>query len=446
MRLLVWLPFAAISALSLVCAATRPHYGGVLRVEINAVPPALDAEAGPLASLVFEPLVRLDAAGTPQPCLALAWQHDAAFRRWQFMLRPGVKFHDGFALVPAAVVASLQLALPGTAIAANADGVTIRTDHPMPGLLLDLAYHGLVFAHDAEGGLTGTGPFRVASWDAGRHATLTANDDYWGGRPFLDSIEITLGRSLQNQLVDLEIGKTDVAEIAPASVRHAADRGRTVWSSAPIRLVALVFVPGRAPDPRLREALALSIDRAAMHNVLLLKQGEPSAALLPQWISGYAFAFPVAPDVARARALAAALPPPARAVALTYDPAIVVARPLAERIAVNARDVGLTAQVSAQNPTADLRLVEIRLSSLDPARALAGFAAALGLDPPLSAANPETLYEAERRLLEDGRVIPLFHLPELYGVETRLHLFQPPPVSRSGGWRFENLWLSGTAP
>ena len=123
-----------------------------------------------------------------------------------------------------------------------------------------------------------------------------------------------------------------------------------------------------------------------MHTVLLQKQGEVTAALLPQWISGYAFAFPAAPDLARARALANALPPAARALTLSYDPAMRAARSLAERVAVNARDAGLAVQVSPQNPRADVRLVEMRLARSTRRSALAGLAAALGLEAPAAPA------------------------------------------------------------
>jgi peptide/nickel transport system substrate-binding protein len=393
-------------------------------------------DTGPLRSFVSETLVRLDAAGTPQPWLAVSWQHDAAAKRWQFNLRPGVKLHDGSPLTPAAVAVSLQAALPDLSIAATTDGITIHANRPLPDLPLDLAHSGWL----------DTGPFRQTAYEPGRHAAFTANEDYWGGRPFLDAVDVQLGRSLRDQLADLELGKADVVEIGPADLRRASEHGRAVWQSAAVSLLALAFAPGHTDDARLREALALSIDRAAMHSVLLQKQGEPTAALLPQWISGYAFAFPTALDLPRARALANALPPASRTLTLAYDPAMRAARSLAERVAVNARDAGLAVQVSPQNPNADVRLVEVRLASLDPERALAGLAAALGLPTPAAAATPAALYESERRLLEGFRAIPLFHLPVLYGAASRVRVYAPPPVTRLGDWRFADVWLSEAAP
>jgi ABC-type transport system substrate-binding protein len=409
---------------------------------MRAAPASLDPatpDAAPLTSLVFETLVRVDEAGAPQPCLALSWQHDATAKRWQFNLRPGTKLHDGSGLTAATVVAALEAALPGvtisaTAAAGNVDAVIIRANHPMPDLLLDLAHNGWL----------DTGPFRQTAFEPGQRAEFAANDDYWGGRPFLDAINVQFGRGLRDQLADLELGKADVVEAGPADLHRASSHGRTIWSSAAVSLVALAFNP--APDARPREALALSIDRAAMHAVLLQKQGEPTAALLPQWISGYAFLFPTAQDLPRARTLANDLPPAARALTLTYDPAMRAARPLAERVAVNARDAGINVQVSPQNPHADVRLVEVRLASLDPEHALAALAAALGLPAPAGSGSAAALYESERKLLEDFRAVPLFQLPVLYAASSRVRVYTGPPVTRLGDWRFENLWLSGTAP
>jgi hypothetical protein len=86
----------------------------------------------------------------------------------------------------------------------------------------------------------------------------------------------------------------------------------------------------------------------------------------------------------------------------------------------------------------------LRIAATDPAKALAELTAALGL-PPLSPANtPEQTYAAERALLEAFRVIPLIHLPDVYGVGPRVR--GGPGISPSGEWRFENLWLEGARP
>ena len=92
---------------------------------------------------------------------------------------------------------------------------------------------------------------------------------------------------------------------------------------------------------------------------------------------------------------------------------------------------------SASN--ADVRLVEVRIGFSDPARALAGVAAALGLGEPARSNSAEELYAAERALLDGVRVIPLFHLPDAYGAGPRVK--GGPGITPLGEWRFENLWV-----
>jgi len=176
--------------------------------------------------------------------------------------------------------------------------------------------------------------------------------------------------------------------------------------------------------------------------VLLQRQGEIAGGLLPQWISGYAFLFPTTPDPARARSLTASLPSAMRTLTLTFqDP---VWRALADRIAVNARDAGLLVTAAQGNPTAEVRLVELRITSVEPWEALAGLATSLQLPEPPHAGSAEALYAAERNLLADLRVIPLLHLPYVYGVGPRVR--GGPGITPLGEWRFEKIWLEGGRP
>ena len=288
-----------------------------------------------------------------------------------------------------------------------------------------------------------TGPYAISHWEGGHRAIYEADENAPGGRPFLDSVDILMGRPLRDQSNDLELGKTDLVELGPNELRRQP-AARKLWSSAPVRILALVFGP-RVEDARIREAVALAVDRAAIHNVLLQRQGEISGALLPQWLSGYAFLFAPTTDMARARALVAASPASARAFTLGVDDS--TARPaadIAERIALNARDAGLIVTVAPLGARADVRLVEVRVASSDPGRALATLALVLGLAEPPTVDTPEALYAAERALLEGFRVIPLFHLPDVYGASTRVK--GAPGITPLGEWRFENLWVEGGKP
>jgi hypothetical protein len=277
--------------------------------------------------------------------------------------------------------------------------------------------------------------FTITRWEAGRRAAFAADENAAGGRPFIDGVEIQMGRPMRDRAI--ELGRADIVELAPGEPTRLP-AGQHVWSSSPVRLAALVFGV-RIEDPRVREALALAVDRGAIHKGLLQRQGEIAGGLLPQWVSGYAFLLPTAPDIARARTLVMALPAASRALTLASDD-----RALADRIQLNARDAGLNVSLVAGGGIADVRLSHVRIASANPAEALPAVAAALGLPAPARAETPEALYAAERALLEGWRVIPLFHIPDVYAVSPRVK--GGPGITPLGEWRFENLWLDGNQP
>jgi hypothetical protein len=277
--------------------------------------------------------------------------------------------------------------------------------------------------------------FLLTSWETGRRVVFSADDNAPGGRPFLDTLEIQMGRSLRDQAVDLELGKTDIVELSRTEARRQS-AGRRVWLSSPVRLMALVFGP-RVTDAHVREALALSVVRTAIHSVLLQRQGEISGALLPQWITGYAFLFGAESDVAKAKSLVAGLSPADRTLSLAVDdPAD---QSIADRIRLNARDAQLTVTAAPANTTADVRLVETRIAFADAPHALASVAAAFGLNEPPAARTSEEQYAVERALLDGFRVIPLFHLPDAYGAGPRVQ--GGPVITPLGEWRFDKLWV-----
>lgn len=272
--------------------------------------------------------------------------------------------------------------------------------------------------------------FSVTRWEGGHRAVYAADENAAGGRPFLDGVDVQMARPMRERAI--ELGRAEIVELAPGELRRVP-AGQRVWTSSPVRVMALVFGP-RVDEARVREALALAVDRTAIHNVLLQRQGEVSGAFVPQWISGYAFLFPAAADPARGRSLTAGLPAVARTLTLAAED-----RAVADRIALNARDVGLTVTVVAGTATADVRLVQARVGSSSAGAALASVAAAFGLGEAVKAETPEALYAAERALLEGWRVVPLFHLPDLYSVSPRVK--GGPGITPLGEWRFEALWI-----
>jgi peptide/nickel transport system substrate-binding protein len=325
-----------------------------------------------------------------------------------------------------------HIACPGLAVALLFAATAAAATRPHYGGTLRVEMHRTPPSPEAFGIPRG---FVLTTWESGRRAVFSADENAPGGRPFLDSIEIQMARALRDQSVDLELGKADIVELGPNELRRQA-AARRVWSSSPVRLMALVFGP-RIADARVREALALAVDRTAIHSVLLQKQGDITGALLPEWLTGYAFLFHSAADLVKARGLVTGAPVSELRFSLTpEDPAN---RAIADRIALNARDAGLMVSVAPFAPNADVRLVEARIGFADAPHALANLAAALGLNDPPPARNPEESYASERALLEDFRVIPLFHLPDVYGASLRVR--GGPVITPLGEFRFDSLWV-----
>jgi peptide/nickel transport system substrate-binding protein len=479
---------AAISAAVFALAGSAaqpatPRYGGTLHVKLRAAsvsldprewtPGSLSSAAGErLASLVYDRLVTLDDHAKFQPALATEWSHDAAGRNWQFRLRSGVRFSDGSLLTPADAVVSLQISLGrGFEVTTVENGVAIRASHPTPDLLEQLASgRNFVFRPQPDGTLLGTGPFFVAESIAAapseanptaiRPARMKfqANEGSWSGRPFVDFVEVTLGEPPLRQLLDLQVGKADIAEIAPDLVRKGRQEGLRIWNSAPRTLVALRFddaLDAPASD-QLREALWLALDRDTMANVLLQREAQPADSLLPQWLSGYAFLFESPMNLQRARELRAAfragVPGVTQPLRLRVDAPGDLFKLMGERVAVNARQANLMVQValpgSASNspaPAIGLHLFAWHYDSLSPRAELEAFVKQLvdGGDLPANTTDPEQLYAQERRLMEERRILPLVLLPEYAGVRANVHNWNASPW---GDWRLADVWLDSEDP
>src|SRR5262249_3315130 len=159
--------------------------------------------------------------------------------------------------------------------------------------------------------------------------------------------EIEMGRDFRDQMTALELGKADLVEVSPDQVRRTSQDGRRLANSPPIELLALWFARDVAsPDEKtLREALGWSIERGSIRSVLLQGAGQPTASILPTWMSGYGFVFPSGADVEKARQLRSQVRT-APKWTLGYDGNDTTARWLAERIALNAKDAGLSLQPS----------------------------------------------------------------------------------------------------
>jgi peptide/nickel transport system substrate-binding protein len=175
--------------------AGTPVPDGELRIAAQFAPrsgPAIDTDDAFILTQLgaTEALTSASADGQARPALAESWtQVDPV--TWRFVLRPGVVFHDGTPLTPAAVVTSLSYvagvqapprALKGVGLAVTEDGpnaVRVATASPDPILPLRMSSPNAVilassaYAGGAPGVIgTGTGPMRLTATEGVQRAVL----------------------------------------------------------------------------------------------------------------------------------------------------------------------------------------------------------------------------------------------------------------------------------
>jgi MarR-like DNA-binding transcriptional regulator SgrR of sgrS sRNA len=419
--------------LACACAAhahTRPHYGGTLRVETLADP--WQPADGIARRLVFDALTRIDSSGTVQPQLAIRWTAQNGAHRWQFWLRPGVRFHDGLPLTADTVQQSLEHACtqcPWTSMRVAGDSIVFTTASPDPVLPAELSRTLYAIARqDASGNPIGTSAFRFVS-NTNNIVSLAAVDDGWQGRPFADAIEIAGRRTVRTQWLDLAAGHADIVDVPIESLRQAQQEHFNLLQSGDCDLLLLSLAhTGALADDAQREALGLAVDRAVLSNVIFQKQGEITASLLPNALTGYAFLFPTARDLSRAQELRGAAT--ATPLTLRVDDTNAAVQLAAERIALNLRDAGFHVQVathtaSSDASTADLTLRRIHLDAGDAQAALAQMLGYFNQSLTEESADPATLYREELNFARTHQAVPLLYLPRAYGVGARvqgLHL------------------------
>ena len=405
-------------------ARTRPHYGGTLRVDTLGDP--WQGPDGLARRLTMDGLTRLDAVGPVRPALALRWESQNGDHRWQFWIRPNVQFPDGTPLTADAIAALLTQSCRDrclwTKVHAVGSSVVFTSDSPEPDLPAQLAQSKFLISHqNTQGALEGTGPFRITGFPNGV-MLFTANDDYWGGRPFVDTVELRPKRSIRDQWLDLSIGRADIVEVPPELLRQAQQQRLTLLTSSPVNLLLLqITSTGTLANPQLRQAIVLAVDRSALYNVIFQKQGEVTASVVPGALSGYAFLFPLDRDLNRAQELrGGATPPPLTLAVEDGAPEMQLA---AERIALNLRDAGFRIQVASGGggkPQADIVLRRVHLEANDPHAALNEMIGASGQNVTVIATDTKALYDAERDFLSGHTIEPLLWLPQAYAVGERV--------------------------
>lgn len=311
--------YLAITAASVA----RPVSGGAYVEALTDTPQQLnplvasaasDPAAADIQALVFDGLIRIRADGLPEPALAQFWKADEQGLVYTFTLRSDVTWHDGTPLTVDDVLFTLR-AVQGPAFAgdpsfgavwrtvlvdrAGEDSIRCRLETPFAPFLRFATFpilpaHLLQDVPPEQWGSVefsrrpvGTGPFQLQELTAER-ATFAANPRYFGGRPFIDQLELRFFANQQSALAALTREEIDGygflggGELAQYNPPRGVARHTVPLDSYSI--LTFNLRQGPLADVGLRRALALGLDKDQLIDQALGGQGARlDTPILPGW-------------------------------------------------------------------------------------------------------------------------------------------------------------------
>jgi ABC-type transport system substrate-binding protein len=271
--------------------------GGTVTYAAGADPDNLDpanAESNPSEAvnrMMYENLVRFDEKLKLVPGLATKWEQSKDGLTWTFFLRKGIKFHDGTPLNAEAVKVFIErmigpekpsralLYAPFVQSAEAVDDYTVKIHMKAPfAFFLNNVAHsasGIIsptalktYGKDISRRAVGTGPFKFVEWVHGDHLTMVRNDEYWGGKPYLDQIIVKTVKEDSARVMMLQSGDAQLIVRIPSEdiPRLGKDSNIKLDSTETLRALFLGINCAKKPysDVRVRQALSCAIDKEAI--------------------------------------------------------------------------------------------------------------------------------------------------------------------------------------
>jgi oligopeptide transport system substrate-binding protein len=381
-------------AVAALCGCTHPHTGrpaggaargtATLLRGLGAEPDSLDPqkaradEAQRVLRDICEGLTTLDRSGGVAPGIAARWQVSPDGKTYTFYLRHDAKWSNGQPVVAADFVGGLRrLVEPDTAsqyaevvdVIVNTSDIVagrkppeslgvsapdpytviVQLSNPAPYLPALLSHPStcpvepvaLVNDKDAyarPGNLPSDGPFVLSQWVHGSYIYLTRNRFYWNNAATrLDAVKYLITTDENAELTLYRADQLDVTDVIPRAqygwIRaHLADQ---LHIAPELGVYFYGFNLQRAPfngDAKLRRALAMSIDREKLAQ-LVLRSGElPAYGWIPPGVADYA---PQSPDY-RSQSMAQRI---AEARRLYAEAGYSAARPLRFELRYNTEEI-----------------------------------------------------------------------------------------------------------
>lgn len=259
----------------------------------------------PLNAGVFDTLVRMDERFQVEPMLAERWTYDQATNTYRFMLRHGVRFHDGVELTAGDVKYTFDLIIksyPHNYEELRTDSVTVADRYTVAitpastnqRLVEQIAHPIWGVNRQASNPLQpiGTGPFRFIGYDRNTRFVVERFDGYWNPSRVARARHLTFQfvADPQARVLAVRGGQLDLVSDVPPPViplLERPDSGVQILRSEVGTFDALNFnIHGPEPftfgdDPALRQAVGVAIDREAVVRSAWGTAAEPSTTWIP---------------------------------------------------------------------------------------------------------------------------------------------------------------------
>ncbi len=352
---------------------------------------AADVPTRRVQTAAFEGLLVLANDGTVQPGIASSFENPDPLT-WVFTIRDDVTFWDGSPLTIDDVLFSWARhvgpdSTSGVAYNfANVTGVeatddstlTVTLAAPEPGLPVKAALSVQIMqrayaeaAGEALGGPDqpglGTGPYSITSYSSADGAVLTRYDGYWGGAPKVKEIEFKVIGDPDTARLAIDSGEIDgyfdVPLIATRQWDDLDSTTMTYVTGAYNDMLTMDVTRAPFDDPNARLAMAHLIDRDGLLGPLFNGRATTAFTVVPatqvtsslgdDGAAALYGGLPAVPgfsiDDAKA-ALAESATPDGFEVDLPVDTSQPWMSPLAQSLAQNAAEIGITINVQAVAP------------------------------------------------------------------------------------------------
>jgi peptide/nickel transport system substrate-binding protein len=286
-----------------------------------------DAQSQRIDALLFDGLVARSANFQFTPALAESWTQPDPLTLI-FHLRSGVRFHNGQPMTSRDVVWTLMSMRNGAIISPKAAAfasidtmeapdsrtVVLHLKRPDNFLLTNLSTGGIGIVPAGSGKdfwqhPVGTGPFKFVRQQMDQDVVVERNEQSWSVVPKIARVRFAVVPDAITESLELEKGSGDLAvnSLPMDSLRILAARPNLAIEQRPGTEIQYVGFNLRDPilkDVRVRQAIALAIDRRLIIRTMLDGRAQPAVNLLPP--SHWAFAKDVAEgafDPARSKEL-----------------------------------------------------------------------------------------------------------------------------------------------